>query len=280
MLEELFRTLGALGEPPGPALAPLAETLDLGEVPRADEYTDLFLFQLYPYASVYLGAEGMLGGEARDRIAGFQRVLGATPPPEPDHLAVLLAFHAEISAREARGDEHRERWRHARRAHLHEHLLSWLPVYLDRLEDLALPFYRRWGVLLAEALAAEVEDLGAPRSLSSHLREVPTLEDPREQGGAAFLASLLAPARSGIILVRDDLLRAGRDLELAARVGERKWVLEALFAQDASVLLNWLAGEASMRAEKTRGVGEIAHFWSERASTTAHQCRDLVSGDL
>ena len=36
----------------------------------------------------------MLGGEARDRIAGFWRALGLVPPPEPDHLAVMLGLYA------------------------------------------------------------------------------------------------------------------------------------------------------------------------------------------
>ena len=273
MLDELFRTLGALCEPPSPALAKLAEPLDLGPLPRGDEYTDLFLFQLYPQASVYLGPEGMLGGEARDRIAGFQRVLGATPSAEPDHLAVLLSFHAELAQREAQDEEHRERWRHARRAHLHEHLLSWLPIYLDRVAELAPPFYRRWGRLLEEALAAETEDLGLPPSLPSSLQNAPGLKDPQEDGGKEFLASLLAPVRSGFVLVRDDLLRAGRDLDLAARMGERKWVLEALFSQNAGALLRWLGEEASNRALKRTKKGEIELFWQRRAATTAEFCR-------
>jgi TorA maturation chaperone TorD len=58
--------------------------------PQAHEHTEVFGLQLYPYASVYVGPEGMLGGEARDRIAGFWRVLRLTPATEPDHLATLL----------------------------------------------------------------------------------------------------------------------------------------------------------------------------------------------
>lgn len=51
--------------------------------PAVDEHTDVLVFQAYPYASIYLGAEGMLGGKARDRIAGFWRALGGEPPAEP-----------------------------------------------------------------------------------------------------------------------------------------------------------------------------------------------------
>jgi hypothetical protein len=74
----------------------VADLLDLGPLPGEAEYTELFLFQLTPYASVYLGPEGMLGGEALDRIAGFWRALQQEPPVEPDHLAVMLGFYARL----------------------------------------------------------------------------------------------------------------------------------------------------------------------------------------
>ena len=68
---ELFRSLGSLIEPPSEETSRLARLLDLDPLPEAGEHTDLFLFQLYPFASVYLDGQGKMGGEARDRIAGF-----------------------------------------------------------------------------------------------------------------------------------------------------------------------------------------------------------------
>src|SRR3982750_3893746 len=93
---ELFRALAVIAEPPTTATEQVAAALGLGPPADASAYTELFLLQLYPYASVYLGAEGMLGGEARDRVAGFWRALGETPPVEPDHLAVMLALYARL----------------------------------------------------------------------------------------------------------------------------------------------------------------------------------------
>ena len=87
---ELLRCLGSLIEPPSEEVQRFADLLDLGPLPSASEHTDLFLFQLYPFASVYLDSEGKMGGEARDRIAGFWRALEMVPPTEPDHLTVLL----------------------------------------------------------------------------------------------------------------------------------------------------------------------------------------------
>jgi len=54
---EILRPLAVFAEPPRrPEVARLAELLDLGEPPSLSEYTETFVFQLYPYASVYLGA--------------------------------------------------------------------------------------------------------------------------------------------------------------------------------------------------------------------------------
>ena len=253
---ELFRALGVLCEPPSPLHRPAAEALGLPGEARDEDYADLFLFQLYPYASVYLGDEGKLGGEARDRVAGFWRALGLVPPAEPDHLAALLGLYAELGEREAP-----EEWR---RALLWEHLLSWTDPYLDRVGELAPPYHRAWAGLVREALDAELDALGPlPLAPLAH-REAPPLEPPAEAGGTAFLAQLLAPVRTGFVLVRGDLVAAGRELGLGLRVAERRYVLEALLSQDGPATLRWLADFASRSAERHR-----SEFWSARAAASA-----------
>lgn len=279
---ELFRALAVFAEPPAPESEPVARALGLGALPEASEYTDVFVFQLYPYASVYLGAEGMLGGEARDLVAGFWRALRQTPPAEPDHLAVMLALYAELAGHEAneRDDARRESWRRARVAYLWEHLLSWLPVYLSKLKEIASPFYVRWGELLLDALLEEARATPeAMPQLSLHLRDRAGLVDPRAGETGEFLQTLLSPARSGMILVRSDLIRAARTLELGLRVGERKYVLESLFAQDARGALGWLAREArewGARHRKQRAtLGETARSWETKATAAAQLLSEL-----
>jgi TorA maturation chaperone TorD len=274
---ELFRALGALCEPPSAAHRRLAEELELPGEPRSDDYAQLFLFQLYPYASVYLGGEGKLGGDARDSIAGFWRALGLVPPAEPDHLAALLGLYAALAEQEqAETDEARRLLRaQARRALLHEHLLTWTGPYLQKFDEVAPPFYRAWAGLLRSALDAETEKLGLPEALPVALRVAPELQPPSAVGGAEFLEQLLAPVRTGLILVRDDLIAAGRKLGLGLRIAERRFVLTALLGQDAAGTLAWL-GERT-HAESVRPGGDvISAFWSGRAAAAAALLAEAV----
>ena len=284
---ELFRALGALVETPRPELAEIAQLLDLGPLPTRAAHGSLFLHQLYPYASVYLGEEGQMGGEARDRIAGFWRALGQTPPTEPDHLTLMLGLHARLAELEAQAAEEpeQESWRHARGAFLWEHLLSWLPIFLMKLLDLAAageaadPFYARWAVLLRDALREEAESLGPPDQLPLHLREAPGLVDPRAGAAQDFLGALLSPVRSGMILVRADLARAARDLGLGPRLGERRAMLATLLDQDAAAALGWLEREAAAWAGRHRPDNDLAPqlalFWQHRAKATARLLAEL-----
>ncbi len=274
---ELLRALGVLCEPHDPAHARVAATLGLPAA-RPEESTALFVFDLPPYASMYVGAEGMLGGAARDRVAGFWRALGLVPPPEPDHLAALLGLAAALAdaERDEREPARAVLWREARRALLAEHLLPWTGAYLYKLAAVASPAYVAWGALLGRTLAAEVEVLGAPAILALHLREAPALEPPEHAGGGAFVDALLTPVRSGMILARPDLARAARELGLGLRIGERRFVLRALLGQDAPAALDWLAAEAGRWAERPGG-GAIAGFWRERAHAAGALLRSAAT---
>ncbi len=275
MTVELFRALAVLAEPPREETVRVAEVLELGDRPRADAYTELFLMQLYPYASVYLGAEGMLGGEARDRVAGFWRALGETPPAEPDHLASLLALYARLAEHETSRPPGRRRdaYRRARTALVWEHLLSWVPWYLIKLEELAPPVYGAWGRLVGAALHDVARELSLPAGLPLHLREAPALDVPSATGAEAFFQQLLVPVRSGVILTRTDLARCAEELGLGLRAGERRFALRALLGQDAPGVVAWLRSEAhGWGARCVAGDDRFAlitRFWRNRAHAAA-----------
>jgi hypothetical protein len=255
---ETLRAMAVLLEPPRPEHAPIAAALELPAVAGPDEHTAMLVFQAYPYASVYLGAEGMLGGEARDRVAGFWRALGGEPPSEPDHLSVLLAGLAALASEP----------RSVRAALFWEHVASWMPPYLATLQRIGGGFHIAWANLAATLLAELADELGPPLRLPLALRATPAL--PLAPAGIDdLLTLLLVPARTGIIVVRDDLERAACDLDLALRVAERRFALRALLAQSPSAVLAWLARDARAQADQLATLPPITAWWAERARATA-----------
>lgn len=296
---ELFRALGSLIESPSPEHARVAAALGLPAVPTPAEHARVIVQQRYPYASVYLGAEGMLGGEARDRIAGFRRALGLEgdsgralqgggevigadgPNREADHLAALLGLLAALEQwrREESDPARQALLTQARATLLWEHLASWTGPYLTSFEGCGVVFYEVWAALVHDALSQL--DIESPNYLPAALRNAPGFADPRIEGGAAFIASLLAPVRSGVILLRDDLERLGEEAGLACRAGERRYVLNAFLAQDPARTLSWLARHAEDWSDRVavRGPAPIAAWWSKRAEKTALVLNEL-SGEV
>jgi hypothetical protein len=158
-----------------------------------------------------------------------------------------------------------------------------LPPYLRKLGEIAPAPYAQWGRSLLAAVEESLSDLEPPETTPSHFRELGSLADPRVEGVTEFLASLLAPARSGAIVTANDLARAARELELGLRYGERRYVLKALFAQDPYGVLDWLAAEAERWAGLHRSsslpAGAREH-WIERAQRSAALLRSLAETTL
>jgi TorA maturation chaperone TorD len=270
---ELLRALAVLAEPPTPEHDRLAALLDLPMAPTAAAYTSVFVFDLYPYASVYLGAEGMLGGEARDRVAGFFRAAGTNPPTEPDHLATLLAAYADIV------DMTAEPAGRLREALLWEHLLPWLVVYLPAVAAHAVEPFRSWAALLLDVMTAEAKAVGWPGVMPLHLRAAPAPADPRTEGARPYLDSLLAPVRSGMILTSTTLARAAGDLGLGVRIAERRYILRSLFDQDVAGTLRWLAAHAdeqAARLPRDPTLAALREFWAGRLAGTAALLHSLA----
>ncbi len=282
---ELLRALAHLAEPPGPAHAPLASALDLPDPPDRAGHEALFGFQLYPWASVYLGSEGMLGGEALRRVEGFWRAVGREVPKDPDHLASLLGLYAalmdeEREVRDAGGSDTSARAElvaRSRRALLEEHLAPWVFGFLERVRELGGAFHSDWAELLTVTLVREVEPGGRLDRVPAALQAHPPLADPRTEGAGPFLGGLLAPAVSGLILTRADLARIAAELEIGLRAGERRYALEHLLGQEASAVLAGIADEAERQASAHQSradrLGVGAGWSAERASLTA----DLLS---
>ena len=277
---ELFRALGAVAGDPADARAACA-ALGL-PVPGNAEHTEVFVLNCPPYASVYLGAEGGLGGEAADRAAGFWRAIGVPPPAEPDHLTALLSLYARLDEAADAGDgaagplapATAGALARARQALFWEHLWPWLPGYLDAVGDLGTPALASWARLVRRALAAERGRHPGGR-LPLALRAAPVPSSPvTEPGGTGDLLDLLtAPVRGGFVLTRRGLAAAAAAAGAGHRIGERRFTLRALLEQAPAETRRWLSAEAarwSARHESRGPAGDIVQaWWAGRAARTA-----------
>jgi hypothetical protein len=279
---ELIRALGAVADSPEAARG-ASPALGLTPVSGA-EHTDVFVLNLPPYAAAYLGPDGALGGEAMDRAAGFWRVLGIGPPPEPDHLSALLGLYASLgeAVEEARRPAVAAALSRAQGTLLTEHLLSWLPPYLDAVGGLPASGLAQWAATLVRVLEAEAGRHPALPGLPLALREAPPSGLPQEAGPREIAHALTVPVRSGMILTRHSLASGAGLAGVGTRVGERRFTLRSMLEQDPAATAGWLAAEADGWVRRHRGrrpADEAARWWSYRAWHTGRALRDLA-GDL
>ena len=277
---ELLRALGAVADSPAAARA-VAGPLGLAPVSDAG-HTEVFVLNCPPYASVYLGPDGALGGEGADRAAGFWRALAIAPPAEPDHLTALLALYAslgEAAAGTGRPATARALTR-SRLSLFREHLWPWLPAYLDAVADLGVPVLTAWAGLTRSAVAAELAAQPAWPALPLALRAAPA-ETPAALRPAGLADVLTTPVRSGIILTRHRLAAGAGQAGVGHRIGERRYALRAMFGQDPQATLTWAAAEAARwrRRHSRRAAGDdVAGWWAARAARTGTLVREHRAG--
>jgi TorA maturation chaperone TorD len=273
---ELLRALGAVADSPAAARA-VAAPLGVAAVGDA-EHTEVFVLNCPPYASIYLGPDGALGGEGADRAAGFWRALAIAPPAEPDHLTALLALYAslgEAAAQAGRPATARALAR-SRLSLFREHLWPWLPAYLDAVADLGVPALTAWAGLTRRAVAAEFSAQPAWPALPLALRAAPA-ETWTGLRLAGLVDALTTPVRSGIILTRRRLAAGAGESGLGHRIGERRYALRAMFGQDPHATLAWAAAEAARwqrRHARRATTDEVAAWWAARAGRTGTLLRE------
>ena len=276
---ELLRALGAVADAPAAArtVAPA-----LGLDPAGDaEHTDVFLLNCPPYASVYLGPEGALGGEGTDRVAGFWRAIGINPPAEPDHLSALLGLYASLGEAivDARRPATVAALARSQAGLFWEHLWPWLPAYLDAVTDLAAPALAWWADLLRRVIVAEFSLQPACPQLPLALRQAP-LEIQPGIGLGDLIDVLAIPVRSGMILTRRRLALGAGQACVGHRIGERRFALRAMLGQDPHSTLTWLADEAFRWSQRhhSRAPGDnVTGWWAARAGRTGQFLQECAA---
>ena len=295
---ELLRSLGAVPDSPAAARC-VGPALGLDPVSDA-EHTEAFVLNCPPYAAIYLGPHGAIGGEGADRVAGFWRAIGITPPAEPDHLAALLGLYARLgeAAAGARRPATAAALAQSQAVLFWEHLWPWLPGYLDAVADLAVPSLTTWTGLVRRAIAAEYRAKPPGPRQPLALRAAPPPAEPaagpevgpeaepaagpeaRPTDGPRDLVELVTiPVRSGLILTRRRLAEGAGRAGVGFRIGERRFALRAMLEQDPRATVAWLAGEADRWQQRHRDRAprdEVTGWWAARAARTAQVLRDYA----
>jgi hypothetical protein len=272
---ELLRALGAVAGDPADARA-AAAALGLPDCGNA-EHADVFVFNCPPYASVYLGAEGGLGGEGADRVAGFWRAIGIDPGPgEPDHLTSLLSLYAHLgeAAAESRTARTAAALGQMRQALFDEHLWPWLPGYLSAVTDLGVGALVAWAELTLRVVKRERGGTG-PDGLPLALREAPAPVDA-DGGLDELLGGLVAPVRSGLILTRRAVAAGAGQAGAGHRIGERRFALRAMLESEPDRTAGWLGQEAARWSQRHLGIAAgdpVQQWWAGRAAATARVLR-------
>jgi TorA maturation chaperone TorD len=271
-------------------LAPLVpDPFDADEA-AADHYA-LFSLDVFPYASVFLDGEGRLGGSTTDAVqrhyaeAGFQPALDRESADHLGHELALLAFlsDAETEALEDDKAHKAERMRRRMQAFMDEHLLWWLPAFVQAVQQQSYPFYAALGRLTLEVVLDHRAALGKCNSLPEKavLEEPPDVLEEEKTGLKDIAAYLATPAWSGLFLSRSDLARLGRGERLPRGFGSRVQTLTNLLRAAVEfdrrdALLHALSEQVGiwerwyrvLSGSGLEGLGVVSQTWLDRLDTT------------
>lgn len=219
-----------------------------------DQFTWVFEFNVYPYASVFIDPSGMLNSDWAGFVSGVYKALGLEVNVDAglaadDHLSAQLEAMAALCEREDNSSEvlAKERARHGQKTLLIEQLLPWLLSFVHGVNRIDSGFYSAVASMTLELALEHANDLLIgeearafvfPNS-EEELQAVQPIDVKKKAGEArSKLQTLITAARSGLFLSRDDITRLGRSLDLPVRFAERPFMLENLVtsASDAGDL--------------------------------------------
>jgi TorA maturation chaperone TorD len=282
--------------------AVLPESLEPDEMAAA--YQRLFGFNVFPFESIFLGMENLLGGPVTDGVAASYRRMGFHPNQADlsgDHVGVELALlsflcGAEADALEDNQPDEARRMERLQQNFLDEHLLCWLPALAQsirqQVDDRFLPRNEpgsQFFIAVAELTLAvvlshrdELTGAGFASEIRFELPASPRLLDNDQTRLADIAKFLITPAFSGIYLSRDDIGRLAQRGGLPRGFGDRQTMLVNVLRSAAKydqltdlldslklVVKEWREMYASSPVADHAFMRPIAKAWLEKLGRTA-----------
>lgn len=202
------------------------------------EHYQLFGRNVFPFEAIFLGIDGLLGGEITDSVTTFYQSLGFSAPIDEnaDHLSVELTLMAFLSGAEsdaiADNVTHQiQRMRQLQRRFLDEHLLRWLPACVSAIQQQGKSDYQD---VASQILALTIEhrtQLGDDLMMTEsafQLPDVPDLINDEKTSLRDIASYLLTPSYTGFFLSSDDIKRLGAQFRLPHGFGKRQQILTNL----------------------------------------------------
>jgi TorA maturation chaperone TorD len=203
-----------------------------------DQYSWLFEFNVYPYASVFLDPSAQLNAPWTAFVAGVYHVLGIEMQltaglAAVDHIAAHLEAQHILLEREAAATTvmAQESARHAQWTLLCEHILVWMPLFLAAVQRVDHGFYHQLAELCQQVFGKHLE-LFKERTVPLTARAFEPINFGQAEAEEQ-LQAWLSPAQSGIFISRQDIIRLGRLLDLPVRFAERRFMLKSLIQSAA-----------------------------------------------
>lgn len=274
----------------------IPDSIDFDEA--AASHQQIFGFNVFPYASVYLDIPVRLGGDVTQVVEQLYRQDHFFPDlssESADHISCEMDYLAHLSRLEAGtgeqwAEQDRMRIHRRMRSFLRGHLLWWLPVYVLAVKRQEERFYENLASLTLDLVFDHWHSINeAGKSDSYTLPEVTSILDDEKTGLREIAAYLTTPAWSGIYLSRREINRIARSENVPHGFGDRQTILTNLFRSSAeydrigSVIESlrvfveeWKSEFEELFHKDLRGLDEIRGAWLGRLEKTSMTLQKIL----
>ncbi|KAA3657708.1 MAG: hypothetical protein DWQ04_27280 [Chloroflexi bacterium] len=284
-----------------PFLSPIPElSTVLPKKFNADEsaaiHHHLFRLNLFPFESIFLATEGLLGGPVANQVQQMYEQSGYmvnTSATSPDQIGHELAFLAYLCGAEADAwEDGLENTAVSIQTHQHtflqHHLLRWLPPFVLAVEAQGNPFYSILANLVldfASDHASNAEIVVNPHRLP----DLPSLLENDKTSLKDIANYLITPAYSGFFLSRDHISHIAREHQLPRGFGNRSQMLTNLMKTAVQydlfpTLINTLQATATAFSQKFEHIiqthpqlGSHLTPWQDRCLSTIQILEQIKS---